>query len=199
MSGILPHWLASMWVLALVLIACVHCRHLLHARGQAAVWHCVHIAVALGMASMYAPVTILSVDTGFDCFGAAGVAVLAWALARVACGRALDGLWLVAAIDLAAMAYIWGAPGARAALAWALIAFFAAEALLWAGGTRRASDRRPRSGSRETRQRLAPADREPGGVAPLGTLLVITLPLRVSLATMTLAMAYMLVAMQLSG
>ncbi len=46
-------------------------------------------------------------------------------------GRAVNVLWLVMAIDMGAMAYMWSPSGFQAPLTWLLVAYFAAQSLLW--------------------------------------------------------------------
>jgi hypothetical protein len=192
---ILPGWLAVLWTLAFIAIIVVHARHVLDSEGQRRIWHSGHVLMALGMAFMFAPASIdhLAIPAGFWqlAFANGALAVLAWTLTQALSGRAINALWLVMAIDLGAMAYMWSPSGFQAPLTWLLVAYFATQSLLWLSDRMREVDHRTLFG---------------GGVsvAPDGTVaisaaepLVCFRDLRVSMFAMTLGMAYMFAAMQL--
>ncbi len=90
---------------------------------------------------MFAPPSIdhFDIPSGFWqlAFANGALAILAWMLAQALAGRAIGALWLVMAIDLAALAYMWSPSGLQAPITWLLVAHFAAQSLLWAGNRMR--------------------------------------------------------------
>jgi Domain of unknown function (DUF5134) len=193
-TNILPDWLAVIWTLVFLVILVVHVRHVLQTHGERRFWHSGHVLMALGMVFMYAPGSLdhFNIPNGFWplLFANAAGAVVAWILARTLYGRPVNGLWAVLAFGLAAMAYMWSPSGYVAPLTWLLVAYFAAEALLWATNSYRKLD------EHLTIRGI--------GVNPDGTLsatavepLVCERDLRVSMAAMALGMAYMFAATQL--
>ncbi|HLH14909.1 MAG TPA: DUF5134 domain-containing protein [Solirubrobacteraceae bacterium] len=195
-TSILPAWLAVVWTLVFIAILIVHARHVLDSEGQRRTWHSGHVAMALGMIFMFAPASIdyFHIPSGFwqIAFADGALAILAWMLSQALDGRAVNVLWLVMAVDLGAMTYMWSPSGFQAPITWLLVAYFAAQSLLWLSDRMRSVDHRTLWGG--------------GGlsVAPDGTVaisaaepLVCFRDLRVSMMAMTLGMAYMLAAMQL--
>lgn len=195
-TNILPEWLALLWTLAFIAIVVIHARHVLDSGGQRRVWHCGHVLMGLGMAFMFAPASLdhFNVPSGFWqlVFANGAGLVLLWMLMQGLEHRALNVLWALIAIDLAAMTYMWSPSALRAPLSWLLVAYFVVQAALWASDRMREIDHRTLWG---------------GGVsvAPDGSLaigaaepLVCFRDLRASMAVMTLGMAYMFAAMQLA-
>jgi hypothetical protein len=194
-TNILPEWLAIAWTFVFVAVLVIHTRHVLDSGGQRRVWHSGHVLMALGMAFMFAPASIdhFNIPSGFWqlAFANGALAIFAWMLAQALNRRAINVLWLVMAIDLAAMAYMWSPSGFQAPLTWLLVAYFIAQSLLWVSDRMRNVDHRTLLG---------------GGfsVTPEGAVamdaaepLVCFRDLRVSMFAMTLGMAYMFAAMQL--
>ncbi len=103
----------------------IHARHVLDSEGQRRVWHSGHVLMALGMMFMYAPASLdhFNVPSGFWqlVFANASLAIVAWILYEAFARRAVNVLWLVMAIDLAAMAYMWSPSGFQAPLTWLLV------------------------------------------------------------------------------
>ena len=152
--------------------------------------------MALGMVFMFAPASIdhFDIPSGF------------WQLAvrqrrrrrarldprrRRSAARSSTSLWIVIATDLAAMVYMWSPTGFQAPVTWLLVVYFAAQSVLWATNRMRRADdlaigRRFSVGSDGA---LAATAAQP---------LVCDRDLRVSVGVMTLGMAYMFAAMQLS-
>ena len=194
-TNILPSWLAVIWTLVFIAIIVIHARHLRDTRGQQRIWHSGHVLMAFGMAFMYAPGSIdhFSIPSGFWqlAFADAAIAILLWMLAQALSGRAINVLWLVMAIDLGAMAYMWSPSGFQAPITWLLVAYFAAQSLLWLSDRMRDVDHRTLYGgsfSVGPDGAVAMAAAEP---------LVCFRDLRVSMFAMTIGMAYMFAAMQL--
>jgi hypothetical protein len=194
-TNIVPSWLAVIWTLAFVAIVVTHVVHLRDSSGQRRVWHSGHVLMALGMAFMFAPQSIdhFDIPAGFWqlAFANGAIAVLAWMLAQAISGRAVNVLWLVMALDLGAMAYMWSPSGFVAPVTWLLVAYFAMQSVLWATDRMRAVDHKTlfNGGFAVT----------PGGAVAISAAepLVCFRDLRVSMSVMTLGMAYMFAAMQL--
>ena len=124
-------------------------------------------------------------------FANASAAALIWILIQALAYRAVNVLWLVMAIDLAAMAYMWSPSGFQAPITWLLVAYFVAQSLLWVTDRMREVDHKTLYGgglSVTPEGAVAMSAAEP---------LVCFRDLRVSMFAMTLGMAYMFAAMQL--
>ena len=193
-TNILPPWLAVIWTLIFIAIVVVEVRHLLDSTGQRRLWHAGLLLMAFGMALMFAPPSIdhFDIPSGFWqlAFANGALATLAWMLAQALSRRAIDALWLLLAIDLAALAYMWSPSGFQAPITWLLVACFAAQSLLWAGDRMRNVDRELLLGG--------------GSITPDGALamtaaepLIRSRDLRLTMSAMTLGIAYMFAAMQL--
>ena len=194
-TDILPAWLAVLWTLAFIAILIIHARHVLDSEGQRRVWHSGHVAMALGMIFMYAPASIDSFDVpaGFwqIAFADLALAILAWMLAQALWRRAVNVLWLMLAVDMGAMAYMWSPSGFQAPITWILVAYFALQGALWVTDRMRSIDHRTLwSGG---------VSIAPGGAVAISAAepLVCFKDLHFSMLAMTLGMAYMLAAMQL--
>jgi hypothetical protein len=195
-TNILPAWLAVLWTLVFLAIVAVEVRNLLDSAGERRLWHAVLLSMAFGMTFAFAPPSLdhFDIPSGFWqlVFANGALAVFAWMLAQTLDRRAIDALWLLLAIDLAAMAYMWSPGGFQAPLTWLLVAYFAAQALLWAGDHMRNVDRRVLPGGG--------ASVASGGVlaATAAVPLIGGRNLRLAMCAMTLGVAYMLTAMQLA-
>ncbi len=194
-TNILPAWLAVIWTLVFIAVIVIHARHVLDSDGQRRIWHSGHVLMALGMAFMFAPASIdhFDIPTGFWqlAFANGALAILAWMLAQALSGRAINVLWLVMAIDLGAMAYMFSPSGFQAPLTWLLVAWFAGQSLLWITDRMREVDHKALLGGGFSVT--------PGGAVAMEAAepLVCFRDLRVSMFAMTLGMAYMFAAMQL--
>jgi hypothetical protein len=194
-TNILPSWLAVLWMLVFFVIIAVHVRHVLESAGQRRTWHSGHVLMALGMAFMFAPASVehFNIPAGFWslAFANAALAVVLWMLYQAFAGQGTNALWLAMALDLGAMAYMWSPGGFQAPLTWLLVVYFAVQALLWATDRMRGLDEHTIFGGAVS-------------VTPEGALsatvaepLICFKDLRVSMAAMTIGMAYMFAAMQL--
>ncbi len=194
-TNILPAWLAVIWTLAFIAIIVIHALHLRDSEGQRRLWHSGHVLMAVGMAFMFAPSSIdhFNIPSGFWqlAFANAAIAIVLWMLAQALSGRAINVLWLVMAVDLGAMAYMWSPDGFQAPITWMLVAYFAAQALLWVTNRMREVDHKTLLGGG-----IAVT---PGGAVAMSSAepLVCFRDLRASMFAMTLGMAYMFAAMQL--
>jgi hypothetical protein len=195
-TNILPIWLAVLCTLVFFAIIASHARHVLESEGQRRWWHSGHVAMAIGMAFMFAPASIdaFNIPTGFWslAFANGAIAIVLWMLVQALAGRSTNLLWLLIAFDLGAMAYMWSPTGFQAPMTWLLVAYFAAQAVLWATNRMRDFDERTILGGAVS-------------VTPEGTLatsiaepLICFKDLRVSMAAMTIGMAYMFAAMQVA-
>ena len=193
-TNILPNWLAVIWTLVFLAILVIHARHVVQTTGQRRFWHSGHVLMALGMMFMYAPASLdhLGIPSGFWqlLFANGAGIVVAWILANVLSGRAINMLWLAMAVDLAAMVYMWSPAGFVAPITWLLVAYFALQAVIWATNSYRGLDERPVLGGIGA---LADGTLTATAVEPL----ICEHDLRPSMALMTLGMAYMFAAMQL--
>lgn len=194
-TNILPDWLAVIWTLVFLVVLVVHARDLRHTRGERRFWHSGHVLMAVGMVFMYAPASLdhFNIPGGFWplLFANGCGAVIAWILARALNGQGVNGLWLVLAFDLAAMAYMWSPSGFVAPITWLLVACYAVGAVLWATDSFRRLDDRVIVGG---------ASVNPDGTMSISAVgpLVCERNLRPSMFVMTLGMAYMFAAMQLA-
>jgi Domain of unknown function (DUF5134) len=193
-TNILPSWLAVIWTLLFLVVLVLHARHVAETREGRRWWHSGHVLMALGMVFMFAPASLdhFNIPAGFWqlLFANAAGAVVAWIIAQALSGRAVNMLWVVMAVDLAAMVYMWSPAGFVAPITWLLVAYFTAQALLWATNSYRRLDNHT----------IVAAN----AVNPDGTLtassvqpLICERDLRPSMFVMTLGMAYMFAAMQL--
>lgn len=195
-TNILPDWLAVIWTVVFVAIVVVHTLHLRDSHGQRRLWHSGHVLMAIGMAFMFAPASIdhFNIPSGFWqlAFANGALAILAWMLAQAIDGRAINVLWLVMAVDLGAMAYMWSPSGFQSPITWLLVAYFAAQSLLWVTDRMRDVDHKTLWGGNFSVT--------PGGAVAISAAepLVCFRDLRVSMFAMTLGMAYMFAAMQLA-
>jgi preprotein translocase subunit SecG len=194
-TNILPEWLAVIWTLAFIAIIVIHTLHLRDTHGQRRLWHSGHVLMAFGMAFMFAPSSIdhFDIPSGFWqlAFANGAIATVLWMLAQALNGRAINVLWLVMATDLGAMAYMWSPSGFQAPLTWLLVAYFAAQSLLWVTNRMRDVDHKTLLGGGFSVT--------PGGAVAMSAAepLVCFRDLRASMFAMTLGMAYMFAAMQL--
>jgi hypothetical protein len=190
---LLPDWLAIVWTLIFLAILVTHARHVLRDDGQRRYWHVGHVLMAAGMIVMFAPPSIDPLDLPAGlwqlAFAAAAGLVLGWTVHKAVIREAVSVLWLVLALDLAAMVYMWSESAFRPAITWVLVTYFAAQAVVWVTNPMRAGVEGPA--------------RPAAGGAPAATATAVAKPLfcegdlRVSLGAMTLGMAYMFAAMQL--
>jgi len=194
-TDILPEWLAVIWTLVFIAIIVDHTLHLRDTHGQRRLWHSGHVLTAFGMAFMFAPSSIdhFNIPSGFWqlAFASSALAVVGWMLTQAMERRAINVLWLLMAIELAAMAYMWSPSGFQAPITWLLVAYFVAQSLLWATSRMRDLDHRT--------LRSVGFSITPGGAVAISAAepLVCFRDLRVSMFAMTFGMAYMFAAMQL--
>jgi hypothetical protein len=194
-TNILPDWLAVLWTLVFLATVVIHVRHVVDTRAERRVWHSGHVLMAVGMVFMFAPPSLdhFAIPPTFWqlVFANAAGAIVLWMLAQLLAGRAVNRLWLVLAVDMGAMVYMWSPNGFVAPITWILVAYFAAQAFLWASDRYRELDQRPLGGAPLSVN--ADGTLTAAAVAPL----ICERDLRPSMTAMTLGMAYMFAAMQL--
>ncbi|HYB26078.1 MAG TPA: DUF5134 domain-containing protein [Solirubrobacteraceae bacterium] len=196
-----PVWLGIAAASAFVLIAVSHLRHLVKTADERRSWHACHVLIATGMVFMYASASVgsLGVPAAFWrlAFAAAGVLAALWALGGTS--RAPSPLWLLTAVDLGAMFYMWSAHPFLAPLSWLLVAYFVLAAAMWALDAFRQLD----GGGPSISWRMVPGESGSGAVtvpmravATAASSLIGELDIGVSMFAMALGMAYMLAVMQ---
>jgi preprotein translocase subunit SecG len=199
-TNILPNWLAIVWTVVFVAIFVIHLLHVRDTHGQRRLWHSGHVLMAAGMVFMFAPSSIdhFNIPATFWqlAFANAAGLMIAWVIFQMLSGRAVNLLWIVIAIDLGAMVYMWSPNGFVAPVTWLLVAYFAIQSLAWATNTFRRLDREHQIPG------ISRISINPGGTATISVAahaepLVCELDLRPSMALMGLGMAYMFAAMQL--
>ena len=195
--NLLPEWLGIAGAVIFLLIAFSHLRHLAMTSGERTPWHATHVLMAVGMAFMYAPAAIHPPTVPMTfwrvAFAATGVVAAVWALGGTR--RAPNLIWLLTAVDLGAMVYMWSPGSLTAPLTWILVAYLTAEAALWAVDAYRRVD----GSTPIISMTMVPAGYEGGTVAlrVAPAALLGDLDISASMIGMTLGMAYMFVAMQL--
>ena len=133
----LPYWLRIVAVAAFLVVFAVHLWHLAAATPRGRGWHLSHVLMALGMAVMFLPTsaTFVPADAGEVAFAAAAVVVFGYVVSELVRHGRTCWLWLIAGVDLAAMAYMFGMPSMH--LGWLtglLVAWFTVQALGWLTG-----------------------------------------------------------------
>ena len=194
-TNILPEWLAIAWTLVFLALIVVQVRHLLDSTGQRRLWHAALVLLAFGMAFMFAPPSIdhFNIPSGFWqlAFANGALGILAWMLAQALAPRAINVLWLLTAVDLAALAYMWSPGGLQGPITWLLVVYFAAQSLLWAGGRMCRIDHKALLAGSVS---LTPDGALVGTAAES---LIGSSDLRLPMCVLTLGIAYMFAAMQL--
>ena len=176
----LPTALRIPAVLVYVGVVAVHGWHLRVTAARERLWHATHVLTALGMIDMFAPARrpIAVAGVGTLTFAVAAAGIVAYVAVRVVRGGRPGWLWVAAATDLAAMAYMFAmpAPGWRW-LTWLLVAWSTLQGIGWLIGV---LPRRADLGSVSGATAVCPRQ---------------DLSVSVTLAVMNFGMAYMFVAM----
>lgn len=123
------------WPLVFGAILIAHLRHTVLMGGQHRWWHTTHCLMALSMAYMYVPgnMDVIGIATIWQLvFAAAAALVLAWIVVAFARHGAVNVLWVFAFVDLVAMVYMWSMSSFVAPITWILVAYFVAQAVVWA-------------------------------------------------------------------
>jgi hypothetical protein len=196
--NLLPTWLGVAMTVVFLGIFLNHLRHAADASGQRRFWHIGHVVMALGMAFMFVPESLDPFDFSpvvwQTIFVTALVLLAGWLAHQALSHHGASGLWVLLAVELWAMLYMWSPGATQAPLSWLLIAYLTAESGLWMTGRVLNVDRDwlPTGGTYGT------ADHRGAGVLRIAatTTLACERDLRVSMTAMTLGMAYMVFAMQ---
>lgn len=201
----LPLWLRLATTVALAVVVVVHLAHVRRGGRSERAWHAGHLVMALGMIDMLLPTGAMPVPAvaGEAVFAACTTACAAIGLARLR--RYRPSLpWFAAAVGHAGMLCMFALPRPGfALLVWVLALCYGAVALGWATGRLPAEGgavplaRPDAAGPDAAGSATARPDAAGSGAAGSGTA-VHAVAVRVSLVVMALAMAYLLVAMQLA-
>lgn len=208
----LPSWLGWVLSVAYAAVIVVHVHHISGATAQGRFWHGGHLLMALGMIVMFAPThsMVVSASVGAAVFAVAALAMGAFAVSEVARGGARGAIVVIAAVDLAAMAFMFSPASMR--LSWlSLVAaiWFVVQTLGWLTGHLSALVAlspvgRELAGHPATPADVTdaqPADRRGGGLlrrtvpSPVWRTSGYDLGIRITLGLMALGMAYMFLAM----
>ena len=132
-GGPLPAWLAVAWAATFAVLLAWHAVHARRTCGRSRTWHAGHAAMAAAMVVMYAPLTAgaaVLADVAWPLPVAVAALLLAVGLGGQAGPRpARIGLWLLAAVDVAAMGAMW-APAATGVTVGSLLAATMAAAMV---------------------------------------------------------------------
>lgn len=135
----LPTWLAVVWTAAYLVIVVLHVGHAARMTGVGRWWHSGHIVMAVGMADMFwphDPGSFFVPKTAWSVVFAVGtLAALAMAVASSLRDGRVNRLWVMVAVDFAAMTWMWNMN--RYDLAWLTVLFIVwsvIEAVGWLSG-----------------------------------------------------------------
>jgi hypothetical protein len=222
----LPTWLGALCTVGFVVILVVHVAHAMSRPGWSRLWHGGHILMALGMIDMFWPAVRMPVGATVG-EGVFAVAALGFLIVGVLPATRRSGppwLWVIQAVDLAVMVYMFAMMSRRVVAVTVLLALWLLlESAGWASGLLTTvathedliapddpqgelaseSHRRTTEDDRSVTPRQGGASLSKAGAAtslasspPLRHGSGHALSLRITLAAMSLGMAYMLLAMQ---
>jgi hypothetical protein len=145
--GELPNWVRLVGIVVFALAAAQHLWHGRQVTGRQSWWHSGHAGMALAMVAMYWPGARALVPgrVGVTVFITAATLFLALA-ARAATGSGsprsspFTTLWTAAALDMAAMAYMYAMTSQTQVITYAFVLYFLIQAVVW---TRRKRAGRP--------------------------------------------------------
>jgi hypothetical protein len=210
MNSWLPPWLGLTLATVFGVILIVHLYHVIVLTGRERLWHCVHVLMAAGMIVMFTPndQMVISNGVGEVVFAATAVTLTGLLVRERAHGHHIGTLWRIAAIDLAAMVYMFAMMDLR--LLWltiALVGWFVVQATGWSTGRLYATlTHGGLGGSPSDRPVSAATARTPTGSAGKQSHRASRhhpdrgsshhTVIRGTLTVMSMGMAYMLIAMQ---
>lgn len=193
-NSLLPPWLRVVFSAVFVVVLAVHVLHVRDGARRARVWHGAHVLMALGMLDMFLPTGGMLVG-GFPAevvFAVAAAAVLAFLVVDFVRSGRVGVLWLVVAVDMAAMVYMFAMmDGSVPWLTWTLVAWFVLQAIGWATGRLANTVDSGGLGGGPAGVTAARATAVPDRTGAH------TLSIRLTLLAMNVGMAYMFVAMAL--
>ncbi|SFT92062.1 hypothetical protein SAMN04487904_11375 [Actinopolyspora lacussalsi subsp. righensis] len=214
---LLPMWLRIVWALALFVVILVHAGHLIAMSGQHRAWHAGHTVMAAGMALMYLFPRMTNPElyrVGLALFVLVTLTQAAITVTFRVREGALNPLWFLSTVDMAAMSYMLLAPTARPDwLNWVFVVYLTCQAVAYGVG---AWDRLPVFNHRvpatvatTSTPAAEPVRQHEHGVTPLtaepapdptagpvvGLVAHSTVGVRVTLAVMAASMAYMFAVM----
>lgn len=191
---LLPTWMRVLWVVALIIALVAHLGHVYHMSGQQRWWIFGHVIMAAAMIPMYMPEILGEVDFSWLAIRLFISAALVTAAVSITMRRrenVLNPLWVMLAVDLGVMAYMWLPVTNRPSILDGLLAVYSGyQVVAWLFGMW---------------DRIPVLDRSmPGGnhrPRPAPTVAVVSLTThtsltgRATLAVMAASMGYMLIAM----
>ena len=191
---VLPEWVRISWVVALAIALLTHLGHVYRMSGQHRWWLIGHVLMAAAMIPMYMPELVGEADLSglaLQLFISAALVVAAVSIALRFRENVTNPLWVMLAVDLAIMAYMWLPTMNRPpALDGLLAIYFGAQVLAWLFGI---WDRVP------VLDRSMPGGRHRPTPAPTVAVVQLTthtgLVGRATLAIMAASMGYMLITM----
>jgi len=130
---LLPDWLRAAWAAGMCVVMALHLWHAARIRGQSRWWHAGHVLMAVGMALMYALPQMSHprlYHAGIAVYSVAAAAALAAALASSWRTGAIDPLWAFAALDMGVMIYMC-VTDRVVALNWMLVAYLGGQFIMW--------------------------------------------------------------------
>lgn len=183
-----------MWISAYAVIGIIHVSHIVRIKGQQRAWHFGHIAMCLGMAYMFLPVSIKTIPAvlWILVFTAITVLISGQILRTWIRGQKVNSLWVLTLIDMSAMIYMFVLPKMSfAPLTYVLVAYFTGEMIVWLVGAFD-SEYDP----------LIPLTIGPQPCSECASTKPLveasSIKIRMSICTMTVGMIYMFVAMHIS-
>lgn len=189
----LPIWGALFWVPLLAAVCALHVVHMFSMRGHARRFHAVHLLVGVGMVYMFAPWRSMPLPMEVPVAVFAGLTLLVGCFVGLELqhGRRVNLLWVLAAVECAAMAYMFAVHHGSAevpALSRLLVGVYL---LMLAGWTHGWFVEGPRGGRRSA----LPYDFGPGRVPARPLFCSGRRGVAAAEAAMCLAMAYMFLGM----
>lgn len=190
----MPMWVRVFWVTVLTVALASHLRHAYHGAGQHRWWVLGHTAMAVAMIPMYMPELLGGSDMsqlGLRVFALAALTIVAVSIAMRHRENVLNPLWVMLAVDLAIMAYMWLPTAKRSSVIDnLLVAYLVCQVLAHIVGIweRVPALERSMPGGRHS-------PRPPPTIAVVGLTAHTGLIGRSTLAVMAASMGYMLMAM----
>jgi hypothetical protein len=208
--NLFPPWTSVLWAILFGAALAVHCWHFIRLGGERRWYHGSHVLMAIGMIYMALALgyrwTWFPSDGWEVVYACSTVMVLGWLAMRMLVFQPVNALWILVAVQQAAMIYMYS-PRMVAGLSWVLVGWFALEAAGWTSGVLLDGSRRHST--------LLPLAIGPSYTAVVatsaGTVVEVAEPstvvdlvecppilwTRVAMAVMALGMAYMFAGMQL--
>jgi hypothetical protein len=145
MVGLLPFWPALLTAVLFALVALSHLRHMAQADGQRRPWHACHVLLALSMICMEVPVSAARLPEVAVAWrvalAVAGLLAAAWSVWGAS--GSLNPVWLLTALDMGAMLYLWSPHPAGTAVSATVALYLLVNAGVWTFDAHRRWEREP--------------------------------------------------------